>query len=153
MRRIDEIIIHCSDTQEGCDVTAADIRRWHTTPREKGGAFGWSDIGYHVVIRIDGTIELGRHITRIGAHCAGHNEHSIGVCYVGGRRRRPDGTWKYADTRTPAQRKAMERIIRDTRAAFGPHVQVHGHHEYNPKKACPCFDVQAWLKEVGLENI
>ena len=83
MRKINEIIIHCSDTQEGCDVTAKDIRRWHTTPKEKGGR-GWRDIGYHYVIRLDGTIELGRPLEKAGAHCIGrkgedHNSHSAAI--------------------------------------------------------------------------
>lgn len=78
MRKITEFIIHCSATREGQDVTAADIRRWHV----KGN--GWKDIGYHFVIHLDGTIELGRPIAEVGAHCAGHNAESIGICYVGG---------------------------------------------------------------------
>ena len=108
MRKINEIIIHCSDTQEGCDVTAKEIRSWHTAPKEKGGR-GWRDIGYHYVIRLDGTIELGRPLEKAGAHCIGrkgedHNSHSIGICYIGGRHIKEDGTWEWGDTRTEEQR-------------------------------------------------
>ena len=115
MRKINEIIIHCSDTQEGCDVTAADIRRWHTTPKEKGGR-GWRDIGYHYVIRLDGTIEVGRTIERVGAHCIGrngedHNSHSIGICYIGGRHMKEDGTSVWADTRTAKQKDSMAKLV------------------------------------------
>ena len=117
MRKINEIIIHCSDTQEGCDVTAKDIRRWHTTPKEKGGR-GWRDIGYHYVIRLDGTIELGRPLEKAGAHCIGrkgedHNSHSIGICYIGGRHIKDDGTWEWGDTRTEEQiQRAMDEVAR-----------------------------------------
>lgn len=53
-RQIDEIIVHCSATREGRDFSAADIRRWHVADRH------FSDIGYHFVVRIDGSIEAGR---------------------------------------------------------------------------------------------
>ena len=71
MRHIKRIIIHCSDTPEGRDDTAADIDRWHR-------AKGWDGIGYHYVVRLDGTIETGRPLERPGAHCAGYNQSSIG---------------------------------------------------------------------------
>ena len=89
MRKISEIIVHCSATSEMRDFGAKDIDLWHK-------AQGWDCIGYHYVVRIDGTIEEGRPVERIGAHCKGHNAYSIGVCYVGGlssglRRKRATG--------------------------------------------------------------
>lgn len=72
-RRISEIIIHCSATPEGRDVTAAQIDQWH---RQRG----FKSIGYHYVIRLDGSVEVGRNETAIGAHCSGHNRSSIGIC-------------------------------------------------------------------------
>ena len=154
MRTINEIIIHCSDTQEGCDVRAKDIRRWHMTPKEKGGR-GWSDIGYHYVIDLDGTIEVGRPFEKRGAHCIGddgsdHNSHSIGICYIGGRRVRLDlpRGWEWADTRTKEQREAMYYLVKALLAAF-PKAGVHGHREF-AARACPCFDVQAWLREMNI---
>ena len=75
MRRITEIIVHCSATREGKYFTAEDIDRWHK-------AQGFACIGYHFVVRTDGRIEMGRGIERVGAHCKGHNGTSIGVCYV-----------------------------------------------------------------------
>ena len=77
MRDINKIIIHCSATPEGRDVNTETIRQWHT-------AKGWSDIGYHYVIELDGSVNMGRDIDRIGAHTKGHNTGSIGICYVGG---------------------------------------------------------------------
>ena len=77
MRQIKYIIIHCSATAEGKDFGAKDIDRWHR-------ARGWNGIGYHYVIRLDGTIEKGRDVSKVGAHCAGVNSISVGVCYIGG---------------------------------------------------------------------
>ncbi|MDD7726846.1 MAG: N-acetylmuramoyl-L-alanine amidase, partial [Bacteroidales bacterium] len=106
MRKINEIIIHCSDTPAGEDFSAADIDRWH---KERG----WSCIGYHYVVRLDGTIEKGRDLSRAGAHCAGHNANSIGVCYIGGRSARGVAPVTYYDTRTEAQKKALRTLIAD----------------------------------------
>ncbi len=78
MREINEIIVHCSATPESMDIGVKEIRDWHVNDNK------WDDIGYHFVIRRDGTIECGRSIDKAGAHCKGHNAHSIGMCLVGG---------------------------------------------------------------------
>ena len=90
MRIITEIIIHCSATPEGKPFTVADIDRWH---RQRG----FRCIGYHFVIYLNGSVHAGRPITESGAHCQGHNAHSIGICYVGGL----DSLGQPKDTRTP----------------------------------------------------
>ena len=87
----DAIIIHCSATRAEQDITAADIESWHR-------ARGFWTIGYHYVIRLDGTIEPGRDVTLDGAHCMGWNKRAIGICYVGGL----DKDGRPADTRTGA---------------------------------------------------
>ena len=74
MRLVKEIIIHCSATREGQQIPVDTIRDWHL-------AKGWNDIGYHFYIDLDGTINKGRDIDKIGAHCKGHNRNSIGICY------------------------------------------------------------------------
>ena len=149
MREINEIIIHCSDTMEGNNYKAADIRTWHMMPKKEGGR-GFSDIGYHYVIRLDGTIEVGRPLSKPGAHCLGHNKNSIGICYVGGRRRDPEGRRRYVrdDTRTPDQRKSMEGLVKFLKMTY-PEATIHGHREF-ANKACPCFDVKKWLQSIGL---
>ena len=137
MRSITEIIIHCTATPEGRQVTVADIDRWH---RQKG----WNGIGYHYVIYLDGSIHKGRPIEQVGAHCVGHNTHSIGVCYVG-------GLTTYgapSDTRTSAQKSAMLALIKDLQRQF-PQATIHGHNEY-ADKACPSFNVKHWLQEENL---
>src|SRR3546814_19322645 len=76
-RKINLIVVHCSATREGQPHTAADIDRWHR-------AQGWNGIGYHWVVRLDGTVEIGRPQPIAGSHVKGHNAPSIGVVYVGG---------------------------------------------------------------------
>lgn len=141
MRPITEIIVHCSATRAGKDFHAADIDRWHR-------AAGWKRIGYHFVVCLDGLIEVGRPIDMIGAHCAGHNKTSIGICYIGGL---GDGG-KPADTRTTPQRVALETLIQSLTLKY--HCPTYGHRDFAPKE-CPCFDARAeygyiydrWLDE------
>ena len=134
MRRIDEIIIHCSATREGAEFHASDIDKWHK-------AKGWNGIGYHYVIALDGRVEEGRSLDKVGAHCAGHNAHSIGICYIGGVDR--DG--KPKDTRTSKQKAALWALLRELVVRF-PNVKIHGHNYY-AAKACPSFDAD---KEYGI---
>ena len=105
MRKIDKIILHCAATPEGRDVKTETIKSWHV----KGN--GWSDIGYHFVIELDGTIRNGRPVERIGAHTKGHNATSIGICYVGG----VDKNKTPKDTRNEAQRQSMDELIQSNR--------------------------------------
>ena len=133
MRKITEIIIHCSATKEGMDFTVEDIDRWH---RQRG----FSGIGYHFVIYRSGSIHACRPTCQIGAHCKGHNAHSIGICYIGGLS--TDG--KPKDTRTAAQKASLRALVEHLQEEF-PLATVHGHNEF-AAKACPCFDVQ---KEFG----
>ena len=137
MRAIDKIIWHCAATKEGDDITVDTIRRWHVEGR------GWSDIGYHYVIALDGAVHAGRPLIRMGAHVAGLNRHSIGVCYVGGL----DKNGKPKDTRTKAQKKALYDLTATLLQRF-PGATVHGHNEF-AAKACPCFDASAdWKAHV-----
>lgn len=150
MRVINDIIIHCSDTKPSVDIGAKEIKQWHTTPPPLGN--GWKDIGYHYVIRLDGTIEKGRIVSRAGAHCYGHNAHSIGICYVGGRLQSGDT----GDTRTKAQKAALTKLIYNLVQMY--RCDIHSHHDYNKSKPCPCFDAHAeytniYRKTVGLTPI
>lgn len=133
MRKINEIIVHCSATAEGRDYTVVDIDRWHKSR-------GWQCIGYHYVIYRDGSVHTGRPVAQIGAHCTGHNANSIGVCYIGGCA--ADGKTP-KDTRTPQQREALRRLVADLQKQY-PGATVHGHREF-AAKACPSFDVKTEL--------
>lgn len=134
MRPIDLIILHCTATPEGRDHSAAEVDRWHRSR-------GWDGIGYHYLVRPDGAVEAGRPLERPGAHCYGHNQSSVGVCYVGGLA--ADGKTP-KDTRTPAQRSALAALVADLRRRF-PGARVRGHRDF-AAKACPCFDAR---KEYG----
>jgi N-acetylmuramoyl-L-alanine amidase len=133
MRQINRIIIHCTATPEGRDHTAKEIDRWHK-------AQGWSGIGYHYVIRLDGTVENGRPVEKVGAHVKGHNADSIGVVYVGGC----DKNMKPKDTRTAAQKAALVKLVAVLQKRY-PNTTVHGHNEFDKGKACPSFNVQTDL--------
>lgn len=129
MRPITEIIVHCSATPEGRRFTADDIDKWHR-------ARGFTGIGYHYVILLDGTIQEGRPLDAPGAHCLGHNSNSIGICYIGGL----DSHGKKAkDTRTLPQSDALATLLKRLHNQF-PHATLHGHCEF-AAKACPSFNV------------
>lgn len=151
MRKIDTVVIHCSATREGQVITAADIDRMH---RQRG----FDRIGYHYFIRLDGTVERGRADDAVGAHVSGHNATSIGICYAGGL----DKDGKPRDTRTQAQKAAMVRVVLGLIHKYKG-AKVLGHRDLSPDKdgdgkiephewlkACPCFDVEEWMIEVGI---
>jgi len=133
MRKVDKIIIHCSATKEGQDFNANDINKWHN-------AKGWNGIGYHYVIRLDGTVEQGRPVEISGAHTKGHNKGSIGVCYIGGL----DANGKAKDTRTPEQVNSLRVLIGALLSLIPAESSVHGHNEFS-SKSCPCFNVHTEL--------
>ena len=130
MRAIHKIIIHCTATREGDDISVDTIRRWHLNR-------GWSDIGYHYVIDIKGNINAGRPIELMGSHTRGENKYSIGVAYVGGVE--ADGVTP-KDTRTKAQKDSIIRLVKKLKGCY-PDVSIHGHNEFS-NKACPSYNVQ-----------
>ena len=131
MRKINKIIIHCTATPEGREHNVADIRRWHLKR-------GFSDIGYHYLIHIDGKIEVGRPLHRIGAHTSGENTGSIGIAYTGGM----DKDMKKAkDTRTQAQKDSLVKLLHELIYKYNKDMTIHGHNEF-ANKACPSFNVQ-----------
>lgn len=135
-RRTDHIIIHCSATKPEQDVGAAEIDKWH---RQKG----WLKIGYHYVIKRDGTIEIGRKHEQVGAHCQGKNHNSVGICLVGGSD--ADDLTKAEANFTEDQMEALDSLLYTVRG-FYPNADVIGHRDVDPHKACPSFDVAHWLK-------
>lgn len=143
MRHVDTIIIHCSATPANKNLEPAELNRMH---RKRG----FNGCGYHFYIRRNGEICDMRPVDRVGAHCKGHNEGSIGICYEGGlnTKGRP------ADTRTTEQKKAMRVLVEMLKREF-PIVTVAGHRDFSPDldgdgtiepeewvKECPCFDVR-----------
>ena len=146
MRPITKIILHCSANGPSCTFGVKEIRRFHTMPVSQGGR-GWSDIGYHYVIKRDGTLEEGRPLEKAGAHTTGYNAESIGICLVGGVEsdgRTPD------DNFTTAQFETLARLIESLRSRW-PKATIHGHSEF-ANKACPVFSVPKFLKSYGIEK-
>ena len=122
------VVIHCSAVKPDQMSSVAQIDSWH---RDRGFKFG---VGYHYVIRRDGSIEAGRPEWMVGAHCVNHNKSSIGVCYEGGL----DARGQPADTRTAAQKATLRQLLTDLHRRY-PRAVIVGHHDLNPQKACPCI--------------
>ena len=129
MRIINLIIIHCSAVRPWQESGFREIDRWH---RQRGWKYG---CGYHYIVRRDGSVEEGRPLELIGAHCQYRNDHSIGICYEGGL----DAEGKPADTRTEAQKVAMRELLVRLHSEF-PKAVIAGHNVFDPMKACPCFN-------------
>lgn len=136
MRKINEIIVHCTATPEGKDFKAADIDKWH---KQKG----WDGIGYHHVVDLDGTVEPGRPESKVGAHCYGHNQNSVGVVYVGGV---ASNGKTPKDTRTPQQKAALSKLLTELKHKY-PGATIHGHRDF-AAKACPSFDATTEYKNI-----
>ena len=137
MRKINEIILHCTATKEGEEHSNKEIDKWHK-------ARGFKCIGYHYVIGLNGDVRPGRPVGEVGAHCLGHNAYSIGVSYVGGL----DRNGKPKDTRTKEQKLAMYKLIYDLLCTY-PKAVIHCHRDYC-NKACPCFTREKFLEEMNL---
>lgn len=143
MRNIDTIAVHCSATLPKKELGVTQIRKWH---KERG----WRDIGYHYVIRTDGSVEDGRPNQQAGAHVKGFNATSLGICLIGGvnKSNLPEINF------TKEQMKSLRMLIRYLQQAYGiEDSYVKGHRDFpNVSKACPCFDVQTWLKRNSLKS-
>lgn len=154
MGKLKYLVLHCTATPEGRPVTSTEIRRWHTNPVSRGGR-GWKQVGYTDMIHLDGKVErlvqnnedANVDPWEITNGAKGHNSTSRHVVYVGGVAR--DGKTP-RDTRTPGQLKAMEAYVKDFYRRF-PDVKIIGHNEL-AAKACPSFDVQKWLKQIGINQ-
>jgi N-acetylmuramoyl-L-alanine amidase len=136
MRPINKVILHCTATPEDRHTTVEDIRKWHK-------AQGWSDIGYHYVVYLDGTVHNGRPIDQIGAHTKGHNTGSIGVVYVGGVDKI---ALKPKDTRTKKQKESLHNLLMELLLKHEG-ATLHGHNEF-AAKACPSFNVKKEYKDI-----
>lgn len=129
----DAIFVHCSATKATQDVGVREIRQWH---KEQG----WLDVGYHYIIRRDGTIEAGRDEGSVGSHARGYNSTSVGVCLVGGI----DAKGKPEANFTEAQMESLRSLLGELKERY-PDAAIMAHHDVAPK-ACPSFNLQHWLK-------
>lgn len=130
---VEHIVVHCSATKASMDIGATEIDRWH---REQG----WWRIGYHLVIKRDGTLEAGRPLHNMGAHAKGHNESSWGICMVGGL----DEEGNPENNFTQAQFETLRQVIYFLKT-LAKRATVLGHRDLpHVNKDCPCFDVEEW---------
>lgn len=152
MAALKYLVIHCTATPEGREVSAEDIRRWHTAPVSRGGR-GWKQVGYTDLFHLDGKVERlvdnNEDATvdpwEVTNGVAGYNSVSRHIVYAGGLAK--DGRTA-KDTRTPAQKEALAAYVKDFHKRF-PGVKIVGHNQLAAKE-CPSFDVQKWLKEIGI---
>jgi len=142
MRNISSIVVHCSATYPHQDIGVNEIKEMHLKR-------GFNDVGYHYVIKKDGTIQEGRNVQKMGAHVRGHNRNSIGVCYVGGLN--ADGIAE--DTRTAQQDASLLKLLSSLIVTFQSIKSIVGHRDLSPDKdgdgkveshewlkQCPCFN-------------
>lgn len=126
------IVIHQSATPPDEDIGVAEISRRHLAR----GSFG---IGYHWVVRRDGTIEEGRAEETVGAHDPDTNATSVAVCLVGG---------VAADKETPDfnfsgdQLLMLVRLLKTLRLTY-PNAAIVG------GRSCTSFDAKAWAEIQG----
>lgn len=148
-RQIKDIVVHCTATREGVYLSVDEIREWHIKK-------GWSDIGYHYVIYLDGSIHEGRPVDRVGAHVKGFNRKSIGITYVGG----VDVNLNPKDTRTQEQKESLERLLINLKRLY-PSAKTKGHRDFSKDlnnngviepfewmKVCPSFDAKKEYKHL-----
>lgn len=155
MAKLQYLVIHCTATPEGRKVTSSDIRAWHTGPVSCGGR-GWKQVGYTDMFHLDGRVErlvdnnedMNVDAWEITNGAKGYNSTARHIVYVGGIA--TDGKTP-RDTRTDAQKMALIRYVLDFHRRF-PSVRIIGHNEV-AAKACPSFDVQSWLKSIGINQI
>ena len=143
MRKINEIIIHCTATRpdwwvgKSAAAKVKEITRWHLDR-------GWSDIGYHYLIDRQGTVVTGRPLELVGAHTKGHKHGTVGIALFGGFGGSAGDS--FADNFTADQERALLDLIAKMKADHPSIAKISGHNQY-AAKACPCFSVPAWLKE------
>ena len=129
MRDITVNILHCADTRTDQSFSISDVRKWHL-------ARGWSDVGYHYYIRLNGVLEKGRDLDRVGSHAYGFNKGSIGTCFEGGKN--PDGS-KWSEP-TAKQIETFVILNKYLNEKLDTVLDVRGHYEFS-KKTCPNFDI------------
>lgn len=131
MRNIDMIVVHCTASPDYLDVSAKQIRQWHKDR-------GWSDIGYHYVVRRNGEIEAGRPDRIPGAHAKGVNSRSIGIVWVG------------TTNPSPEQEKSLVGLINWLRGKYNVKIEnVLGHKEaVQTPKTCPNINMDRLRAEL-----
>lgn len=139
--KTDMIVIHCSATPADMDIGVEKIKHWHVVEN------GWDDVGYHYVIKRDGTLETGRDESMVGSHARAVNGTSIGICLIGGSNK--SGDWE--NNFLPEQFDTLEDLISTLKNKYDI-KKIIGHYEVDDKKKCPSFNVKEWLDNNGISN-
>ena len=139
--KTDMIVIHCSATPADMDIGVEKIKHWHVVEN------GWDDVGYHYVIKRDGTLETGRDESMVGSHARAVNGTSIGICLIGGSNK--SGDWE--NNFLPEQFDTLEQLISTLQDKYEI-KKIIGHYEVDDKKKCPAFNVKEWLDNNGISN-
>ncbi len=145
LSQIDSIVIHCADTPNGRANTIEDIDDWHAqrgfrrdpsiAPKHQPHL---RHVGYHYVIEIDGAVRAGRPVHETGAHVAGHNDNTLGICLV--------GQDQFAQAQWDALRTLVESIQSIAVQRMGLTIEAtFGHRDLDDNKICPGFDVIEWI--------
>lgn len=105
---------------------------------------GWSDIGYHYVIRRDGTLEEGREVESVGGHLFGWDSVCLGICLVGGTG--PIGgesTTNYTEAQTRSLIELLVKLRGKYDSAICSPFDFPG-----VTDSSPYFDVKEWVKTI-----
>lgn len=138
MRKINLIVIHCSDSDVESHDDISVIDDWHkrrgflrkSIPENATNETDKS-VGYHRFVTKKGTIQVGREYEEIGAHATGFNSNSIGICFSG-----KDGI------PNELQLAAGRELIINILSLFNlSATDVLPHCQLNKHKSCPRFDI------------
>ena len=153
--KIKYLVIHCTATREGQEISSDTIRDWHMNKR------GWSRVGYSDMIHLDGSLE-NIHFAE-GSNpfdqliessemtwgVKGENAWSKHVVYVGGvESERSNGSYQSKDTRTSKQKETLEIYVKHE-ILRNPEILLSGHNQFS-NKACPSFHVENWATSIGI---
>ena len=134
----DTIVIHCTQTPADMDVDVEKVTQWHKQR-------GFDTIGYHYLIKRDGTLQLGRDEDVVGAHAVAVNGTSIGICMIGGSNK--NGDWE--NNFLPEQFDTLKQIVETLKDKYNIE-RIIGHYEVDDVKKCPSFNVKEWLEKNGM---
>jgi len=145
-REITEVVVHWTDTYSNANIGSEEINQTHFQLGLKG-------IGYHYVIRRDGSLQRGRPVNIQGQHAEinGHDKYSIGLAFVGGLNcssETPNPTeYRSAQSLTRAQMNTFQEFCRAFYLEF-PGGQILGHNDIDETEVDPGFDVIEYCKSV-----
>ena len=135
-KKTEMIVVHCAATKPSMDIGFKEIRKWHVEDN------GWDDVGYHYIIKRDGTVEVARAEAFQGAHAPAVNSKSIAICLVGGMAEDGDAENNF----TLEQFLSLKDLIKKIKMTNPNIVEIVGHCDVQDNKPnCPGFNLKEWL--------